>query len=179
MEKELIIKRRKYTKKIKKKRKKSLYIKELLKIFLIIIIFLFCMKKYYHKIHIALNIDKKYLYQSLVFITSLLENRNSTTIYEIHILASQKLILEHKNKSQILLKKYGEKYLNISYINMSNDFSGALTGPYISTAAYYRIALPSLLPYVDRIIYCDSDVIDFKDLTEMYKLKLDNNTYLK
>ena len=180
MKKKLINKKRIYRGKIKiLKRKKSLYIKKLLKIFLIIIILLFSMKKDYHEVHIALNIDNKYLYQSLVFITSLLENRNSTTIYDIHILATQNIISVHQDKSQILLKKYGDKYLNISYINMDNDFMGALTGPYISTAAYYRIALPSLLPYLDRIIYCDSDVINFKDLTEMYELKLDNNTYFK
>ena len=62
---------------------------------------------------------------------------------------------------------------------MKNDFRGAITGTHISTAAYYRIAFPSLLPKVDRIIYSDVDVLDFKDLTEFYNLELKDNIYLK
>jgi lipopolysaccharide biosynthesis glycosyltransferase len=54
---------------------------------------------------------------------------------------------------------------------MGDDFKGAITGSHISLASYYRIALPSLLPDVDKIIYCDADVINFKDLSEMYNLK--------
>ena len=60
---------------------------------------------------------------------------------------------------------------------MGDQFKGATSGKYISTAAYYRIALPSLLPDVDKIIYTDSDVINFKDLSEMYNIELKNNIY--
>ena len=59
---------------------------------------------------------------------------------------------------------------------MKDDFRGAITGTHISTAAYYRIALPSLLPNEDRIIYTDTGVINF-DLSEMYNLELKNKTY--
>ena len=62
---------------------------------------------------------------------------------------------------------------------MKDDFKGAITGRYISTASYYRIALPSLLPYVDTIIYTDTDVINFADLTEMYNLEFKEDIYLK
>jgi len=62
---------------------------------------------------------------------------------------------------------------------MKNAFKGAITGSHISTAAYYRIALPSLLPEVDRIIYSDTDVINFADLTEMYNLELKDRIYFK
>ena len=60
---------------------------------------------------------------------------------------------------------------------MGDQFKGATSGRYISTAAYYRIALPSLLPDVDKIIYRDSDVINFEDLSEMYNIELKNNIY--
>ena len=60
---------------------------------------------------------------------------------------------------------------------MGDQFKGATSGRYISTAAYYRIALPSLLLDVDKIIYRDSDVINFEDLSEMYNIELKNNIY--
>ena len=37
--------------------------------------------------------------------------------------------------------------------------------------------LPSLLPNVDTIIYIDTDIINFKDLSEMYNIELNNYTY--
>ena len=114
----------------------------------------------YTKVHIALNIDNKYIYPSIVFMTSLLENRNYNTFYEMYILISPGLKVDYKDKVNALINKYGDKVLNVSYINMGNDFNGALSGPYISTAAYYRIALPSLLPNnIEKIIYCDADVL--------------------
>ena len=61
---------------------------------------------------------------------------------------------------------------------MNDQFKKATHGRYISIADYYRIALPSLLPTVDKIIYIDTDVINFKDLTEMYSLEFKDDIYL-
>ena len=132
---------------------------------------------YTTNIHISINADKKYLYPSIVFITSLLENKNPSSFYNIHLLASSNSIFEYKNEFNTFINKYGNTSINISYIDMRNDFVGAISGKYISTAAYNRIALSSLLPNLDRIIYCDSDVINFKDLTEMYNLEINDTIY--
>ena len=35
-----------------------------------------------------------------------------------------------------------------------------------------------MLPNVDKIIYIDTDVINFQDLSEMYNIKLNNDTYI-
>ena len=42
----------------------------------------------------------------------------------------------------------------------------------MSLATYYKIALPSLLPNIDKVIYSDIDMINLEDLTEMYNFKL-------
>ena len=60
--------------------------------------------------------------------------------------------------------------------NLGNDFEGATIG-LLSLTTYYRVALPSLLPNVDKIIYTDSDVINLEDLTEMYNFKLNKKAY--
>ena len=47
---------------------------------------------------------------------------------------------------------------------MEDNFTNAITSSHISISAYYRIALPSLLPkYINKIIYTDVDVICFGD----------------
>ena len=49
-----------------------------------------------NSIHVALIIDNRVIYQTLVFLTSLFENRNPTTIYDIII-----MIYDNINKSYI------------------------------------------------------------------------------
>ena len=59
---------------------------------------------------------------------------------------------------------------------MGNQFKGATIG-HLSTTAYYRLSLSSLLPNLDKIIYIDSDTLNFKDLSEIYDLELEDKTY--
>ena len=128
-------------------------------------------------IHLGLALDNKYLYPLLVCLTSILENRAKTTFYIIHIQVSKNLNKGYFEKINKLIERYGKEASNITYYNMGDDFRGAITGSHISTAAYYRIALPSLLPNVDKIIYTDTDVINFKDLYEMYSLNFNDKKY--
>ena len=80
-------------------------------------------------------------------------------------------------KVNSVIKKFGKKYSNVSFYDMGNQFNRATRGSYISKVAYYRIALPSLLPNVDKCIYMDTDVINFKDLSEMYNIQLNDSEY--
>ena len=128
-------------------------------------------------IHIALTIDNNYLYPLLVFLTSLFDNRANSTFYIIHIPHSKNLRQEYFTKINSIIEKQGKGVSNITYYNMSDDFKGATTGTHIPITSYYRIALPSLLPYVDKIIYIDTDVINFKDLSEMYSIELKDKIY--
>ena len=128
-------------------------------------------------IHIALTIDNKYIYPLLVFLTSLFDSRANSTFYIIHIMTSKNLRPEYFTKINSLIEKQGKNVSNLTYYNMGDDFRGAITGTHISTAAYYRIALPSLLPHVDKIIYTDTDVLNFCDLSEMYSLEFKDKMY--
>ena len=128
-------------------------------------------------INIAVNFDNKYIYPCITFLTSLLDNRADSTFYIIHILTGTNLRNDTYYKISSVIEKFGKKYCNVSFYNMGDQFKGATAGKYISTAAYYRISLPSLLPNVDKCIYMDTDVINFKDLSEMYNIEFNNNTY--
>jgi lipopolysaccharide biosynthesis glycosyltransferase len=92
-------------------------------------------------------------------------------------MTSKNLRQEYFTKINSLMEKQGKDISNVTYYNMGDDFKGAITGTHISTAAYYRIALPSLLPYVDKIIYTDTDVLNFCDLSEMYSLEFKDKMY--
>ena len=123
--------------------------------------------------------DNKYIYPLLVFLTSLFDNRANSTFYIHHLLHYKNIRNEYVSKINSFIEKYGKDVSNITYYNMGDDFKGAITGTHISIVSYYRIALPSLLPNVDKIIYIDTDVINFKDLSEMYSLEFKDNIYFR
>ena len=128
-------------------------------------------------INIAVNLDNKYIYPCITFLTSLLSNRANSTFYIIHMLTQSDLNYDSYLKVNSVIKKFGKKYSNVSFYDMGNQFNRATRGSYISKVAYYRIALPSLLPNVDKCIYMDTDVINFKDLSEMYNIDLNDSEY--
>ena len=146
--------------------------KNLLKIKFIFFLFfiLINIKKKSHKkinlnisnyINIAVNFDNKYIYTFVTFLTSLLEHRADSTFYIIHTLIENNLKNDTYQKVNSVIEKFGKNYSNISYYTMGNQFSRATSGKYI----------------VDKCIYMDTDVINFKDLSEMYNIQLNDSEY--
>ena len=119
-------------------------------------------------------------YPLLVLLTSIMENIGPTTYYNFFI-----LIPDNSNNKKIqkllntLIPKYGESKLNIKYLQIKESQipKNVTVAERITKATYYRILLPQLLPEIDKIIYLDSDVINLRDLTEMYNLEMSENTY--
>ena len=107
-----------------------------------------------NNIHLALNVDDKYIYPSIVFLTSLMDNRANSTFYTIHLLTNNNLTVNSTNKITRLVNKFGYNSIKLIYYNLEGYFKNATAG-YISVATYYKILLPSLLPNVDKIIYSD------------------------
>ena len=127
-------------------------------------------------IHLAINIDTKYIYPAIVYLTSLLDNRANTTFYFINVLTNGTLEKNSTEKIKSIIDKFGNNSVELIYHNLGNSFNGSTTG-IMSLATYYKIALPSLLPNVDKIIYSDTDMINLEDLTEMYNFKFKEKVY--
>ena len=126
--------------------------------------------------HLALNIDKKFLYPVIVYLTSLLDNRANSSFYFIHLLTNGTLAKKSIRKIKSVIDKFGNNFVKLIYHDLGSDFKDVSTG-YLPQTIYYKIALPSLLPNVDKIIYTDSDMINLEDLTEMYSFRFDEKIY--
>lgn len=54
------------------------------------------------------------------------------------------------------------------FLEPAKAYDDAYLGvPHISSATYYRLALPDLLPHLDRCVYLDGDIIVCNDLLEL------------
>ena len=62
-----------------------------------------------HTIYLGVNIDNKYIYPFLVYITSLMDNRGPYTIYDINIITSKNLRKDYIDKINSLREKYDSK----------------------------------------------------------------------
>ena len=130
-----------------------------------------------NNVHIAISMDRRLIYSFISYLTSLLDNKKESSFYTIHILSNKIAIDESKPKINKVIEKFGNTSIEIKYHDLSGDFHGAKVGLF-PLQTYYRIALPSLLPDLDRIIYTDVDMVNFKDLSEMYNIKFKDKMYI-
>ena len=133
-------------------------------------------------INIALSADYKYTYPTLVFITSLMENIGPNSFYQIYLMTPDDDKKNNlTNTLDTLITKYGNDKLNITYllIDSSKIPKNVSVNEHITKETYFRLILPSLLPNLDRILYMDTDIINLKDLTELYTLDLEEDIYLR
>lgn len=124
-------------------------------------------------IHIALSLNDNYTYPIMVSITSILLNSNKSTFIQFHILIGNDV--KNKNKKKIFSLKRLNKNSNFLFHHVGNNFNGWIHGKKkLTVASFYRSIAAELIKNVDKIIYLDGDTLTFGDLSEMFKLNMDN-----
>jgi lipopolysaccharide biosynthesis glycosyltransferase len=122
----------------------------------------------------AYALDNKYVYPTLVSMTSLTENAGKNTFYNIYTMINPEFTEENKN----ILKSVENKHPNnckVIFIDMGNKYKNVDSNLRITTPAYYKLELHNLLPDVNRIIWMDGDTAVFEDLTELINLNMKGN----
>ena len=129
-----------------------------------------------NQIHIAMAIDNKFIYPTLVSITSgLYNNDHKNNIMVYHLLFSHDFDTNNFEVFDSLKKRY-EVSLNYYIIpNFFNSFRKWVGG---TDTVYYKMILPLLFHDLERIIYLDADTLILKDLYEMYNLPFNGNYVL-
>jgi lipopolysaccharide biosynthesis glycosyltransferase len=86
-----------------------------------------------------------------------------------------------KNEEKEVIDKISKEFKNceIKYYYMGDRFKEINVRGYItwSTAMYYRLRLPDLLPNEKRVLYLDCDTLVYKDLTNLYNYNIEGNYF--
>ena len=117
-------------------------------------------------IHIVFAPDDNYVMQTVVAMTSLLENtRDEVTIHVLYL--ENHLTKENILKLQSTVCLYNAQFEEVP-VNESliKGFPILRHGP----AAYLRILAPYVLPDINKILYIDGDVIVDKSIAELYDI---------
>lgn len=127
-------------------------------------------------VSVAMALDKNYALPTLVVLTSIFENANKNTKYIIYLLCSNDVKLEHKEALLKLKEKYSKNCKSINIIEMGDSYKSANSKGLV-TAAYYRLALSSLIKNTNKIIYLDGDTLILDDLSGFYNLDMKDLYY--
>ena len=119
-------------------------------------------------INVALCPDNHYTPYTYVAMLSVLKSKYYFTYISFYLIIND--VFETKNKD-FLLSLYDQYDLfNITFLKMDNRYDKAYISRYLTTQTYYRFSIGELIPYLNRIIYLDTDIIAYNDLTEFYEL---------
>ncbi len=126
-------------------------------------------------INIGMTLDKNYVYQTMVTVTSILVTQNKTTKIRFHLGVTQNFTVEKMLKIYRLrnrinnLTEFNFYYLKESVNKMKNFHKKGETLP-------GKIELPTLLPDdIERLLIFDTgDSIILRDLTDLYNYNMGN-----
>ena len=152
------------------------------KIFFISIINLFIAYKLYFylkwsekeiiTIPIVMKVENEFFYQSLVTITSLIENSSKETKYDIFILVPKRFLIPNRLKLLTLEVKY--KNIKINLVESEEPFVKVKH----FKSNYYKIFLAFLIPNYDKIIYLNYNTLVFEDLLPLFNIDLKDNYFM-
>lgn len=121
------------------------------------------------EVPIVFAFDNNLAMPAAVCFYSLLVNAGHDTTYEIHVLHSAEETLDTRYIDRVLAEFPRHK---ISYMAVDDTFDKAFEIRGITTPAYYRLLIPTLLPQYDKVIYSDVDVIFRDDLKYIYSIDM-------
>lgn len=87
-------------------------------------------------------------------------------------------ILQHRDVTDIdrqTLKDIVEPFnAEIRFITMGTEFDSGFQIRGISTPCYYRLMIPWLFPNLDKVVYCDGDVIFKQSVKKLFEQSVEN-----
>ena len=128
--------------------------------------------------YISISLCPDNFYTNLAYVTmsSILSSKSSYTFICFYLIIPSFFSDNNINFLESLYEDYN--YFNITYIRMDERYDNAYTDRRITKQAYYRFSLGELLPNINKIIYFDTDIIVYKDLTKFYNINFNGKMIL-
>ncbi len=116
-------------------------------------------------IPVVFAFDNNLAMPAAVCIYSLLANARPDTVYSVYVLHRQGERLD-----RTYIDKVFEQFPrhSLQFVGVDGTFDAGFEIRGITTPAYYRLLIPTLIPEHDRVIYSDVDVIFRQDLSDLY-----------
>lgn len=126
-------------------------------------------------IPVVLAADDGYVPMVTTTVYSMIKNASTDFCYDVVIL--EKDITENnKNLMRDFFKKFS--HLDIRFINVGSligSYDLSTSNAHISIETYYRFLIQEVLPFYDKVLYLDSDLIVCGDVSELFSTDMGSN----
>lgn len=120
--------------------------------------------------HIAFCLDDNYIkYCSVVIASIIYNNQNEAIMFHLF---SDGITDENKQKLQSWLSSYKNKSVVFHKIDISTFKYFPIKDAYINISTYFRLAMPSLLSDIRKVLYLDCDVIVNQSLKDLWDVDI-------
>ena len=120
-----------------------------------------------YKIPIVFCFDNNFATPASVAILSLV--KRSSGPYSIYCIVDKDVTEAIRHSIAKIVTSGSE----ITFIDALSTHNGAYSHRGITTASYYRLQIPKLLPNLNKVIYCDVDVLFNAPLIDLFNIDLD------
>lgn len=129
----------------------------------------------YQYLSVAYASNAGYAMPMSVSIVSLLENALPETFYDIFVLVSDVFPDQIKDDMKKSLAHYKGCHLTFVTIDSSQFERIRIYTKHLRMEAFFRLVMPNVFPYIDKMMYLDGDTIVCKDISELLSRNLSNH----
>ena len=133
-------------------------------------------KQQMNYISIAICPNDLYVPFTYVSMISILSSKAEFTFISFYLIITE----EFQNKNKHFLLSLYEQFdlFNITFVKMDNRYKNAYISKRMTIQTYFRFSLGELFPFLNRILYLDSDIIVYKDLNKLFNLNFNGKMVL-
>lgn len=130
-----------------------------------------------NNIKLAFCFDNNLVKQICVTVASLLDaSKNNNCHYDIYCVCANGAE-KVENKLKKIVKKR-DKFSNLFIYPVENKYKNGYEIRKITSGAYLRLQLHNILSNLDKIIYCDVDILFKNNLQEIWDISIDDNYFM-
>lgn len=119
--------------------------------------------------------DDNYVPQLATTIYSAMVNASQDRHYDVVVL-QRNIAWDKQERLRTFFRRFGN--MTLRFINVDRLVSGVeltTNNAHISVETYYRFLIQQVLPFYDKVLYLDSDIIINGDIAELYDTELGEN----
>lgn len=119
--------------------------------------------------------DNNYVPMVTTTIYSMMRNANSNRFFDVAIL-QQDISSSNRETMQEFFSNFHN--MNLRFIDIQREISGfklSTNNTHISNETYYRFLIQDILPFYDKVLYLDSDLIINSDVGTLFDTDIEDN----
>ncbi|GGI14205.1 hypothetical protein GCM10007377_09770 [Galliscardovia ingluviei] len=120
--------------------------------------------------------DDNYVPQLATTMYSAMANADSSRFYDVVVLQSNITWAKQQRLKEFFKKQFDN--MELRFINVDRLVSGvelSTNNEHISVETYYRFLIQEVLPFYDKVLYLDSDIVINGNIAELFDTQLGDN----